>query len=363
MNCALRATALTSKPGLAATIIAAAVALVGCAAPTSTPVAVVRPAESDRATSLRRVVVVPFESRAGAIDITAEVESMLASVQVNGQHYFTVVERARIQQLMKELKLAESGAIREDSAAKLGRMLGAKGVYTGSITRSDVANESYQESRTRCISYEQKRDKKGNVSDGKCLKYQDFMANCTRRTANFTFLPKLIDVETSAIVFAKEAIGSASDSACQGEPGGLPDGTKLLAEARTNAVSKLRAAVAPSVETLHVRYIDGNDGIQVPAARDKHASALAFAKEGRTDRACVLWSEALLLDSKAVPVLHNLGICEEQRGNLAEALARYDQADALTNRPDAVIGESLRRVREAIGNRGRLQSQGVKSGG
>ena len=83
------------------------------------PVAVA--AESAEAASLRRIAVLQFDRRAGGPDITAEVEAMLANVQVNGQPYFAVVERNKIQQVMREMKLGESGVIREDTAAKLER--------------------------------------------------------------------------------------------------------------------------------------------------------------------------------------------------------------------------------------------------
>jgi curli biogenesis system outer membrane secretion channel CsgG len=315
-------------------------------------------AESAEAASLRRIAVLQFDRRAGGPDITAEVETMLANVQVNGQPYFAVVERNKIQQVMREMKLGESGVIREDTAAKLGKMLGANGVYAGTITRNEVVNTNYQENRSRCTQYERKKDKKGNMVDGKCLNSQDYLVSCTKRTAYFTFLPKLIAVESGSIAFSKEIAGEASESACQGEAGGIADGAQLLASARSTAMGKLRVAVAPSVQMVSFTLMDTMDGIAAAAAKEKHASALEFAKAGRMDRACTLWSEALAVDSTGIPIIHNVGVCEEQRGNLSGALARYEEADRLTSKPDRIIGESLARIRDMMTNRARLQSQG-----
>jgi hypothetical protein len=315
-------------------------------------------AESAEAASLRRIAVLQFDRRAGGPDITAEVETMLANVQVNGQPYFAVVERNKIQQVMREMKLGESGVIREDTAAKLGKMLGANGVYAGTITRNEVVNTNYQESRNRCTQYEKKKDKKGNMVDGNCLNFQDYLVSCTKRTAYFTFLPKLIAVESGSIAFSKEIAGEASESACQGEAGGVADGAQLLANARSTAMGKLRVAVAPSVQMVSFTLMDTMDGITAASAKEKHASALEFAKAGRMDRACTLWSEALAADSTGIPIIHNVGVCDEQRGNLNGALARYEEADRLTSKPDRIIGESLARIRDMMTNRARLQSQG-----
>ena len=320
------------------------------------PVAVA--AESAEAASLRRIAVLQFDRRAGGPDITAEVETMLANVQVDGQPYFAVVERNKIQQVMREMKLGESGVIREDTAAKLGKMLGANGVYAGTITRNEVVNTNYQENRNRCIQYERKKDKNGNMVDGKCLNFQDYLVSCNKRTAHFTFLPKLIAVESGSIAFSKEISGEASESACQGEAGGIADGAQLLASARATAMGKLRVAVAPSVQLVSFTLMNTMDGIAAAASKEKHASALEFAKAGRMDRACTLWSEALAADSTGVPIIHNAGVCDEQRGNLNGALARYEEADRLTSKPDRIIGESLARIRDMMTNRARLQRQG-----
>ncbi len=46
----------------------------------------------------------------------------------------TVIERARLQQLMEEMGLGMSGLLREDTAPRLGRLLGAANVVQGAIT-------------------------------------------------------------------------------------------------------------------------------------------------------------------------------------------------------------------------------------
>jgi TolB-like protein len=52
----------------------------------------------------------------------------------------TVVERARLQQLMEEMGLGMSGLVREDTAPRMGKLLGAAHVVQGTLT--DMENQS-----------------------------------------------------------------------------------------------------------------------------------------------------------------------------------------------------------------------------
>lgn len=88
-----------------------------------------------------RIAVVQFENnstsrwhgprlgRAGADELTTQL------VQ-SGE--FTVVERDRLQALMAEQKLGQSGAVDPSTAAKIGQLLGVQGIVTGSITQFSV---------------------------------------------------------------------------------------------------------------------------------------------------------------------------------------------------------------------------------
>jgi tetratricopeptide (TPR) repeat protein len=84
------------------------------------------------------------------------------------------------------------------------------------------------------------------------------------------------------------------------------------------------------------------------ADRDRFKSAVNFAKHNRADRACEIWQSLKSTNRDSVPLLINLGICQEVQGNLIEAREYFRQADRLTDKPDKLINLSLERINEKI---------------
>lgn len=88
-----------------------------------------------------RIAVVQFENntssgffgprlgRAGADELTTQLVK-------SGR--FTVVERDRLQAVLAEQQLGQSGAVDASTAAKIGQLLGVQGIVTGSITQFSV---------------------------------------------------------------------------------------------------------------------------------------------------------------------------------------------------------------------------------
>lgn len=339
-------------------LVLTAVGLSGCQQVVKVDRQVLIAAESGTATQIRRVAVVPFAVQRGDADIAPEVESMLASVVVNGKPYFTVVERSRIQQVITEMRITEKALFDQATAVRLGKLVGAEGIYTGTVTRNEVADRNYQANRFRCVRFEQKRDKRGNTVEGKCLQNQDYQVSCTERTANISFLPKLIKVDTGTITFSQPIEGNASAAHCQGDSGGLPDRSQMLAEVRAASLESLKRQVAPTMQNIAVAFITSSDGVAPGNARTRHEGALQFVKAGRHERACDLWNEALSQDAKAVPLLHNVGACHEMGGRLDQALQMYDQAERASNKPEKMVIESHKRVLTLIQNRAKLGRPG-----
>src|SRR5262245_19202750 len=104
---------------------------------------VLLPAKSHEASQVKRVAILPFS---GASDISNEVEAMLVYTRVQGQPYFTVVERTALNKVMKEQAIALSGAVDETTAARVGKLVGAEGVILG-VVKTDMAHKPYEETR------------------------------------------------------------------------------------------------------------------------------------------------------------------------------------------------------------------------
>ena len=81
-----------------------------------------------------RIAVLDFRSIGMPESFGDAVAENLRNALVQQQH-FTVVERAQIQQALKEQSFGHTGLVEADQAVTLGRMLGARVIVVGSVTK------------------------------------------------------------------------------------------------------------------------------------------------------------------------------------------------------------------------------------
>jgi tetratricopeptide (TPR) repeat protein len=315
----------------------------------------IQPAENHQASMTKVVAILPFDGNSGA-EFAAELEGVLGSVNIDEKQYFTLVERTAIDKVMSELKLSHSGMVDENTAAKIGKMLGAKGIYTGRVTLFRATDSRYTESRQECARHQIVYDDKGNAHEGNCIHWRNYNVDCTKRVANFACSPKLIEVDTGKIIYSRNLSGSADSSGCEDKkPPQTED--ELLAAAKKIVLNQFRKDVAPYYVTQQVTLMDSTDGISSSEAKDKLKKGIDFAKNNRLDRSCELWGEARIISPNSPSILFDLGVCAESRGDLDAALSLYKEADKLIGKPDDNISLALSRVSEQIKSREKLKEQ------
>lgn len=325
----------------------------GCAP--KVKVSMLQPAQYHQASITKRIAVLPFGGSYGN-DFTSELEGLLGDIFIDGEQYFTLVDRTAIDQTMGELQLSLSGAIDEKTAAKVGELVGAQGIYTGRVTLSSCTDSPFKRQRSECVKREIKYDKKGNAYEGACIRWRRYSVPCTKRVANFSCSPKLIDVATGRIIYSRNLSGSATASACEDiKP--IPAEAELLRKAREIVKAQLRNDIAPSRVTKSVKLMNSKAGITSDEAKDKLKRGLAYAGNQRLDAACVLWEEASLLSPDAPSLLFNLGVCAESQGDYVRAMELYKKADKLIGKPDDSITAALKRTTTAISNQEKLVEQ------
>jgi curli biogenesis system outer membrane secretion channel CsgG len=91
----------------------------------------------------KRIIVSEFENRTayGERRLGIAISDMLVTELVN-TNYFVLLEREKLNTVMKEQVLGQSGMINENAAPKLGQLLGANAIITGSVTEFGVRTES-----------------------------------------------------------------------------------------------------------------------------------------------------------------------------------------------------------------------------
>lgn len=331
--------------------------LSGCATnPTSIQTSYTEPARSQEATKLRRVAVIPFTPMRGD-DVTPNIELVLAEAKVDGMQFYTVVERAKLDATFTELRLAASGVLDPNTVSRVGKVVGANGVYTGAVTKFNVTNQPYAENRSACAYYVNKTDKKGK-SHQECGGMREWTVQCTKRTATYAFIPKLIGVESAVIKYSREAVGVATSSACPDSGVGLKDGQELLSAAKDAAINEFRADVTPHTVRTSLVLLEDDQFIKAESSKTAFKMGVTFAKGGRLDRACEIWSG--INESASPDLLYNQGLCTELLGNnLTDASALYVAADRLTTKPVPAIGAALGRVAKKQEDNLKLASQAL----
>lgn len=320
-------------------IVLIGVAIYGCA--TKTRVPIVNPPTVPAAAKLKSVAVYPFEGRNGKI-YRAEIEALLASVTVQQKPYFKIVESSKLDSILQAQKKAGQPIYDAATVAKVGRLVGAKGVYMGTVT-SEVVNDSrYSQSMQQCA-YKDK--------DGKCKQWRSVSIPCTKRTARVAFTIRLVNMETGVQAYNRKVSGEAISGACKNDRNTLTDRETALGQARQTAYNRIRKDIAPYAVNLCIELMDDRDGISSKHAEQKLESGLAFAEGGRIDRACSLWQEARSEAPDSIALLYNIGLCAEAEGEFDNALALYQQADQLLLKPNPLINKALDRIQKRLNNK------------
>ena len=104
------------------------------------------PAKCYEASKLKKIAVLPFDGRGGN-KVRADIEALLVGIVVKNEPYFKVIERAAINRIVKEQSFQLSGAVDEETASQVGKLLGADGIVLGAVTQS-TEDASYSEKRS-----------------------------------------------------------------------------------------------------------------------------------------------------------------------------------------------------------------------
>jgi hypothetical protein len=261
-----------------------------------------------------------------------------------------LIDRTKIEDILNEQQLVQSGLIDEGAAAKVGKLVGAKGIYTGVVTPANTRDSHYTQNRQECAQREIYTDKKGNPVEGNCISLINYTVSCIKRDAVFAFTPKLIEVETGRIIYSNNITATASASGCRDSGTPIASAFELIGKAKEIGKSTFKRDIAPSYVTFNIRLMDSKDHISSKEAAEKLDLGLDYARKGRLDRGCELWGEGRILSPNSPSLIYNLAICAEVRGDLEAALSLYKTADRALNKPDDKITWGIGRVSEAIKN-------------
>lgn len=139
----------------------------------------------------KRVAVIEFEDKAGyGHNVGRGVSDMLVTSLVESDK-FLVIERAELDEILKEQGLGMTGAVTPQSAAKVGQLLGIEIMITGSVTE-----------------FGSKQNKVG----GGIGSIGGFNIGVKKTSARVAVDIRMVDVNTGEIIVAKSAEGDDSST-------------------------------------------------------------------------------------------------------------------------------------------------------
>lgn len=185
----------------------------------------------------KRVFISEFENRTsyGQRRLGSGISDILAT-ELNATNGFILLERARLDAVLKEQALGLSGVISEQSAPKVGQLLGANAIVTGSVTQFGVRTEA-----------------------------QDLVITASKKQiASCTVDIRLVDVSTGRIVWTGsgqgEAIRKYTNYLGSGTAGGYDEA--LEGEALRSAIVNVMHNLLVGLEELEwsctVAKVSGN---------------------------------------------------------------------------------------------------------
>ena len=330
--------------------------LLGCSSKTVTIKATV-PADVDSLTKKRKIAVLPFKG--DNVNFSGRLETKLASVRVKGKPYFKVVNRDKIGDVLKELKLQSSDLV-GNKVARFGKLAGAEVLITGNV-KTSATNGSYQKPEERCASYDKK---------GRCLYTKTVYVTC--RTANATFNASInaIDVNTGQVVDAVDISKNYKGDSCKdtgfslfGPAKTFKTAQQALSDLADEAADEYVRRVAPHSVIMNVELMDKVKSVDLNDNQEKRfENALTYIEHGRLDKAEYLLKKLNEeTGEKSYEIAYDLGVVEEALGNLKEAKAAYELADKIITdtgaEPSELVDKAIKRINTLIEKRKKLQQQ------
>lgn len=214
----------------------------------------------------------------------------------------------------------------------------AEGTLSGAV-RTGVEERSFKRKEKRCAV-----KKKG----GGCEKEENVEVRCRERTVTVTANFRVLRNADGRILYSAEKPNIDQRTRCEGEDGG-PAIDEIVSEAMREIADGLRSDIAPSVRTYNVRVLESTKGLSKLDA-DRFKAAVRMTKRDAPG-ACAAWEAMNREAPNHAATVFNLALCAEQRGDYANAMALYRQAQPLIGGRGGEASEGVSRVAQLIAGR------------
>ncbi len=329
------------KAGFALVLTGVALGL-SCMA-TQVPLQVMKPATIELP-SIHRIAIAEFSG----IDHSGSFATNVLYDQLAQRQYFELVERGKIEDVIREQRLSLSGLVSEETAKEVGNLLGVDALIYGDVAAYAIEDETGTDKvKERVWTGEYEKDEKGNFIYEKNLfgkkekkkKYKEVLTDrdYTIRHGNVTVTFRLVDVESGRVLSARTHSQSyKSNKISEGSSRSLPPQDEVLTNLMRDVVVIFVDEVTPHTITVKRVIEDGPDEIK---------NGKELAKSGLWQEALEVWQTAVQKYPTNSAAFYNLALAYEVMGNLNVAEENYRQA--LKIKQSKLYMEALANIRQA----------------
>jgi len=301
------------------------------------------PAQIDRVSETKKIAVLNFKN--DEVGLSRKIEAKLAAFRINHQKYFTIVSRNDINTILAEQKLQSSGLVDEKSSVRVGELIGAEAIISGSVRRPTKEDSYFYEPRVRC-------------ANDKCSKLTYYNVRCMKRVVGLAAEVRVVDVSKGDIIFADTLSRHRVFKHCRDDSRALPS-TEMVAQNLANAMAdEFTYKLTPHYRVFEVELLDDPD-LDYTSEQEKLLKyALEYIEQARYDKAEELLTR--LIDStgsKSYVAFYDLGVVKEAEGKYKEAKEYYEYADHLMIEPVEEINAAINRINALIAKKEETMEQ------
>lgn len=296
---------------------------VGCAGP-SVQIRALVPAEVDLLSrSIDSLAVMPLS---GDAEVAAHATESLTT-KLGGSEFFKIAERARLDQVVAEVRRGLSDLFDPKTAAEAGRLLGVKALVVGQVLAYRIVDTPYTKQVKKQVGTGQFQ----TVGSGRGARQVEIMRETlvseshVRREAVLSVSLRVVEVATGRIVASRTA-----DAALKYDTGAEPlialfSGMKTEIPARETSRRDLVEAVAAQFfKYVSPRYVTLNRPLE--SLEGPVDTGVRFAQAGSLEEAVRIWTEYVQAHSRGKEAFYNLGVAYEAMGRFDQAREAYRQA-------------------------------------
>ena len=210
--------------------------------------------------------------------------------------FYQVIEREQLQKVLKEQSLSLSGALDENSAAEVGKVLGLDVIIMGNISYT-----SNDEKGTSLL---------GLTTSG---------SNCLKRTVTMSGTMKLISVETAQIVGTKNAQASISINKCDDQRSAIKRPEEYAEILLNNIARQFTDYFTPGYQFVEFEF----EKIKLKEFKGQSKEASDYIENGDLDHAFPIFYAMYQEDSYNPKAAYNLGALYEMVGAYEDAFEYY----------------------------------------